>query len=559
MRVRARQGSRRRSGWVGALIAVLALVAGACGSGGSADDAGSSESAADAGSGGATPSESAEDRGQAGDEPTESGQGGDITVALGAMNPDLDAFSATSPPRSFLTYPVYSLMTFVDTLGDEAEIRPGVAESWERVDELVWEFTLREGLEFPNGEPVDSEAVIYSFEWMLDPENEASVRGKLGIVDAVEAVDDTTIRITMGAPEAILPRLLGAMPIVPPVLHEEQGHDAFMVEPVGTGWFMVEEFVPSERLVLVPNPDSGMGEAAPASITFVVIPEDAARVAALRAGDVDIITKVPIDQIEAVEGEGFQIVNQTEPRTYVVDLYTDEGPLADPRVRQALNHAIDQEALLEGIMGGNGLAAQGQLPPPFLVGFCDEVEPYGFDLERANELMAEAGVSGLQLRFQSSSGFLLNDALMSQAIGQMIEELDAVESVEIESMEFANYLDVFYGEAERADLFAWGMSSSPFVDASVMLERFVTDYPQHNLGYSNPEYDAAFEALRAAEDGSPEREAASCELSSILREDAPHIPVLHLPDIWAHSGAIEGFSVDQAGNPAWQLVSKTEG
>jgi peptide/nickel transport system substrate-binding protein len=494
-----------------------------------------------------------------GDGTSDAGEAGaDIVVGVGALTPDLDAFSATSPPRSFLAYPVWSLMTRVDTLGEEAEVVPGVAESWERVDDLTWTFTLQPDLEFPNGEPVDADAVVYSIDFMLDPANEAGIAGKLGIIESVEVLDDLTVQVNMNQPEAILPRLMGAMPIVPPELHAEDPV-GFTLDPIGTGAFMVEEFVPDERLVLVPNPHSSQGEALPGSVTFRVIPEDAARMAALRAGDVDIVTKVPIDSIGALESDGFEIYDAVEPRTYVLDLYTDEGPLNDKRVRQAIAMSLDLDGLVEGIMGGRGLVGEGQLAPEFMSGYCPEVERWPFDLEAADALLDEAGVSGLELQFQTSQGFLLNDSLMAQAIGDMIEKLDAVESVEIVPMEFSNYLDVYYGEAERADIFAWGMSSSPFVDASVQLERFVTDYPQHNIGYSNSEYDALFEDLRAAEEGTPERQEAFCSLSEIFREDVPQVAVMTLPDVWAASSEIEDFDIDQAGNPAWEMITRSAG
>ncbi|WP_405093767.1 ABC transporter substrate-binding protein [Micromonospora sp. NBC_01392] len=518
---------------VSALVGVVALLATACSSsnGDSAAEADSSPGAA----------------------------GADIVVGVGVINPDLDAFSATSPPRSFYAYPVWSLLTRVDTLGEGAKVVPGVAESWTRVNDLTWQFVLRKDLKFANGEPVDADAVVYSTKFMLDPKNEASIRGKLGIIKQVEAVDANTVRFTMSAPEAILPRLLGAMPIVPPKEHARVGAKAFNAKPIGTGAFMVEKFVPGKELVLVPNPNSGQGKALPASITFKAIPEDAARVAALRAGDVDIITKVPIDGIKSLESGAFTVYDAVEPRTYVVDLFTDSGPLTDVRVRRAIAQSLDLDALVQGVMGGKGQVGQGQLAPSFMSGYCKDVTRYPYDLAAANKLMAEAGVSGLKLKFQTSQGFILNDTLLAQAIGEMVNKLDAVESVEIAPMEFSNYLDVYYNRTERADFFAWGMSSSPFVDASVQLERLVTGYPQHNIGYSNPKYDEWFGKLRSAEEGTPERQQAFCELSKIYKEDVPSVAVMTMPDVWASSDKIRGFKVDQAGNPAWELITKVTG
>lgn len=515
-------------------VAALLLAAAACSSG-SDSEGGGSEEAGEAGA--------------------------DIVVGVGALTPNLDAFSATSPPRSFLTYPVWSLMTQVDTLGEDAEVVPGVAESWEREDDLTWTFKLKPDLEFSNGEKLDADAVVYSIEFVLDPKNEAGIAGKLGIIDSVKAIDDTTVQINMNQPEAILPRLLGAMPIVPPKLHAKDPKK-FTLEPIGTGAFMVEKFVPDETLVLVPNPNSSQPKKAlPASITFKLIPEDSARVAALRAGDVDIITKVPIDSIKSLESGKFSIHDAVEPRTYVLDVYTDKGPLADKRVRQAIAMSLDLDGLVNGIMGGRGVVGAGQLAPDFMSGYCEDVKRWPYDLDAANDLLNDAGVSGLKLKFQTSQGFLLNDSLMAQAIGDMVEKLDAVDSVEIVPMEFANYLEVYNGAAtgDREDLFSWGMSSSPFVDASVQYERLVTGYEQHNIGFSNKEYDKLFNDLRSAEEGTPERQAAFCGLAEIFRDEVPEVAVMTLPDIWATASDIRGFDVDQAGNPAWGLITRAAG
>jgi peptide/nickel transport system substrate-binding protein len=484
-------------------------------------------------------------------------RGGELVVAIGAMPPSLDPFAATSPPRSFLVYSIYSTLTRVDSSSPDARVVPNFADTWSQIDELTWEFKLKSGLSFPNGEPLDADAVVFALEYIDNPDNAAGIKGRIGPYASSEAIDATTVRITLTRPEVSLPRLMSALPLVPPALFEEMGPDAFFLAPVGTGSFQVEEFVPGERMVMVPNPNSVLGQPLADKITFVVIPEDSSRVAALTSGEVDIITKVPTDQASRVAGiDQLNVLNLPEPRLYNLDLYTTEGPLSDVRVRRAINLAVDSESLVANILGGSGIAERGQVVPPGVEGFCEGVTSIGYDLAEANRLMAEAGVSNLTLSLGHSAGFLVNDALLAQAIGAQIEQLDAVRAVELEQMEFSFYLEHFRLQHPRKDMFAWGMSSAPFVSATAPLERFVTGYPQRDLGYSNPAYDEVFAQIQRTPEGTPERAELFCRASQIIKDDAPLIFGLYFPDLWGYRDAVNGFEVDIAGNPPFEKFWK---
>lgn len=536
-----RTGVNSRRGRLATALVAVALVAAACGG---SDDASAPAPAPAPAPSGDSPAPAVE-------------RGGEIVVAIGAMPPSLDPYAATSPPRSFLVYSIYSTLTRVDSSSPDARVVPNFAESWVQIDDVTWEFTLKSGHTFPNGEPLDADAVVFSLEYVDDSDNAAGIKGRIGPYASSEAIDDTTVRIVLTRPEVSLPRLMSALPLVPPALFEEMGPDAFFLNPIGTGFFQVDEFVPGERMVMTPNANSVLGEPLADKITFVVIPEDASRVAALTSGEVDIITKVPTDQASRVAGGAdLNVLNLPEPRLYNMDLYTTEGPLSDVRVRRAINLAVDSESLVANILGGSGIAERGQVVPPGVEGYCDQVTPIGFDLAEANRLMAEAGVSGLNLSLAHSAGFLVNDALLAQAVGAMIEQLDAVDSVALEQMEFSFYLEHFRLQHPRKDMFAWGMSSAPFVSATAPLERFVTGYPQRDLGYSSAEYDEVFAAIQRTPEGTAERAELFCQASQIIKDDAPLIFGLYFPDLWGYRDAVNGFEVDIAGNPPFEKFWK---
>ena len=230
----------------------------------------------------------------------------------------------------------------------------------------------------------------------------------------------------------------------------------------------------------------------------------------------------------------------------MIDLFRVDGQLNDPLARQAMNLAIDREVLNEAILGGKGVPAS-HIGSPTDDGYCATLPPYEYDLVEANRLMAEAGLSNLDLTFVTSQGFLLNDTLMAQAIAQQLEQLDAVNSVSLDVMEFSSYLDVYYFRVPTPDLFAWRASSAPTLDIGPQFARYTSDYPTHNLSWSDPDYDALFEEMTSAPFGSEERQALQCEMAEFSRNDPPQMFVMNLPDIWAHSPAVQGFVVDGAG------------
>ena len=441
------------------LLVVMAMVAAACGESDTTDTTETTEATTTtAGEPGATTTTAAPGT------TTPPTTGGELVVGVGAMTEELNPFRATSPPRNFLTNLVYSHLFNINASDGPPVVEPEVLSDFTQVDDLTWDFTVIPGLEFPNGEPLDASAAAFAVNWARNPDVISNMAGSLSMIADATAVDETTMRVTLNFPSGSMPLLVGMIPVVPPVLFQEIGEEDFYITPESvTGQFRVVEHVPGERLVVEPNPDSIEPAPVVDLLTIVEIPEDASRVAALAAGDVDIINKVPTDQLASVEGASASIYSAIDPGTYVIDLYRENGQLNDPLARQAMNIAIDRELINEAILAGLGVPAS-HIGSPTDAGFCAELPAYEYDLEEANRLMAEAGLSDLDLTFVSSQGFLLNDTLMAQAIAQQIEQLDAVNSVAIEIMEFSSYLDVYYFRAPTPDFFAWRASSAPTLD-----------------------------------------------------------------------------------------------
>ena len=479
------------------------------------------------------------------------GDGGTVTIGIGSLPATLEAFAASAPPRSFIVGAIYSALTRVDLSTGTPIVKPGVAESWSQEgNSKTWIFNLIQGKKFPNGEPVDATAVKTSLEWVLNPRNSAGLRAKISEITNIEVMSDYKVKITTSATRYLLPRTLGTVPILPPKEFIAKGAAAFWKAPVGTGPFKATSFTPNVELVLEANPFSLRVTPSAKKIVFKVIPEDASRMSGLRSASLDVVNKVPTDDLGALRNGGFAVKSIVEPATYHMSIMAKSGPLADKRVRQALNYAVDKQALIDKVNGGLGAIAQAQLVPSNLTGYCKDVTAYPYDLKKANALMKEAGVTGLKMTFQTSTAYITNDVLMAQAIAQMLEKLDAIDKVEVEVLEFSKFLDVYYlrGAIPRKDLFAWRMSSSPDLDAAVQNERYTSTYSTHNIGYSNPEYDRLYAKAAALSTRSATRTQAFCDLGKILKEDAPILWGIHTPDIWAGKKATKRFFVDSGGN-----------
>ena len=278
----------------------------------------------------------------------------------------------------------------------EGDIVPGLALSWTIVDTATLEFELRQDVSFHNGEPFNAESVKFSVERML-AEEEAPNQGKFTSIDSVEIVDDYTVRFHLNRPDGTLfDSLTSRLAMLPPQYFEEVGAEGFAQAPVGTGPFSFVEWVPDDHVTLVASEDywegSYKGQPQVDTVIFRPIPEAATRVAELEAGGVDIIQDVLPDQMDELEAAGLTVVpDEAFQLQYVFFITDDESlPTHDVRVRQALNYAVDVDAIIENLLAGLGSHIASPIGPGYL-GYNPDVEPYPYDPDMAKELLADAG------------------------------------------------------------------------------------------------------------------------------------------------------------------------
>jgi peptide/nickel transport system substrate-binding protein len=274
----------------------------------------------------------------------------------------------------------------------DGRIEPALAVTWERKDPLRMRFHLREGVRFHNGEPFDAEAVRFSLSRYLDPKTGFPGGGFLTSIDKAEVIDAGTVDIVTKFPDGLLLNRLAALVLIfPPGYVKEKGETALASEPVGTGPFRFVRWIKGDRIMLEANPDywrKGFPRISALEFKFAPLRD---QVDLLLSGQVDLVTDVPGTQTLRLSRSGqVQIEKRPTFATVAATVNTSTGPLADVRVRRALNLATDKGELIRYDLLGNGEPLAGvTFPAEF--GHNDSLKPYPFDPERARRELEQSG------------------------------------------------------------------------------------------------------------------------------------------------------------------------
>jgi len=347
-------------------------------------------------------------------------KGTDVTSFDPGINPTPDA-------QQVITM-IYDTLIQRD---DNMQLKPGLAVSWRNVDPLTWQIKLRSGVKFHNGEPFDARSVKFTLERLSTPGDKAGghvMFSSFGGIERVDAVDPLTVNIRTKRPDPVLPARLaqtfGAQ-MIPAEYTAKVGYPGLAKNPVGTGPYKLSQWLKDDRTLLQANKDYWGGAPAIERVVWRVIPDDLARVSALEAGEVQVIVRVPPDQVPVIEKRGGLRVervlgNVTNVFT-VCGIKKDTGPLADKRMRQAIAYSIDQKSIIDNLF--RGLAAPlGQGAPSTDFGFNPAIKPYPYDPAKAKALLGELGYKGEEVLVRSASGYIVNDVAVVNATTEMLRK-----------------------------------------------------------------------------------------------------------------------------------------
>jgi peptide/nickel transport system substrate-binding protein len=304
------------------------------------------------------------------------------------------------------------------TRNAKMEVVPELAESYRQIDATTYEFRLRRGVKFHDGQLMTADDIKFTFDRLI---KDGAMGGQtsprkslLGPLKDVVVVDPFTVRFVLSEPWPILAAMLPVQEVVSKKFVEANGSDALATRVNGTGPFRLAEWRKGDAVIMERFNDyyggaaaiPPVGKACVDRVVFKVIPENASRVAALLSGDVDIINELPAHNVKQVESNpNTRVMSVRGTRSFFIGMNMQAGPLKDVRVRQALAHSIDKKLIIERILGGHATAINGILSPDAFA-FDAKLPDYRYDPERAKKLLAEAGFKdGLELTLDTEGAF----------------------------------------------------------------------------------------------------------------------------------------------------------
>ncbi len=296
---------------------------------------------------------------------------------------------------------VFDALTTIDPDGT---LKPALAESWQPIGPTTWEFKLRRGVRFSNGEEFNASTVAFNVRRVLKPSLKSPVLKEIPTLLRANPRDLYTVVIFTRRPDPILPRRLSALYMVP-VEHTQQinADDEAAAPTVGTGPWRFGRFAPGEQLTLEARKGSWRGLAQVRTLTLRELQREEERVAALLDGTVQVALDIPPQRARELRDRGFQLYESpvAAARLITLETFADEAPLENPKVRQALNFAVNKEHLISNVVGA-GVPLDGQVVGKDAHGYSDRVRTtYPYNPDEARRLLAEAGVpNGFSLRIE---------------------------------------------------------------------------------------------------------------------------------------------------------------
>lgn len=472
-----------------------------------------------------------------------SGSGEGIAVAIGGEPDQLDPHKTTSYFSFQVLENVYDTLVEPD---ENLEMQPALAKSWElSEDQLTWTFTLQDGVTFHDGSEMTSEDVVYSFNRIIDEELATAYR--FASVEKVSAPDPQTVEIQVSAPTPNLLSSIGGFKGVAIVEEQNAESGDITTEPVGTGPYQLSEFTSGDHIDLEANPDYWGGAPEIPSIRYRFISEGSTAVAALKAGEIAWTDSIPPQQVEALSGDDALSVDVVPSNDYwYLALNQAREPFDDVRVRQAIAYAIDREAIAQ--VTSYGTAEVNQLAIPEDSTWYTSYDTYSLDQQKAEDLLAAAGVEDLTMELMVSSDYPETvDA--AQVIADSLSEVGI--ELKIRSLDFGTWLD----EQNQGNFDMLYMGWLGNIDPNdFYYSQHHSDGSSNAQGYSNPDVDRLLDEGRTETDDDRRQEIYD-EAATIIADEASYIYLYNPSVIQAYSPDLSGYTVRSDRAIRWRDAS----
>jgi peptide/nickel transport system substrate-binding protein len=479
----------------------------------------------------------------------------DISIGLQAAITSMDPHYHNVGPNNAMSRHIFEGLVKTD---DNQKLVPGLALSWRAINDLTWEFKLRPNVRWHDGSLFTAEDVAYTLKRApLVPNSPSSFATFTRAITDIKIINPQTIQFSTATPHVLLPSDLSTVMMVSKKVGEKATTEDYNAgrAAIGTGAYKFQDYIPNQRVVLKANYGYWGGEEPWDVVTFKMLTNPAARVAALLSGDVQMIETVPTADIAKLSKDTkYNLVDKISNRVIYVHLNQsteksppfvfakdakgntpmDKNPFRDVRVRRALSMAINRDAIVSRVMEGKAQAAA-QLLPTIFYGTSKKLTPMKFDAEGAKKLLAEAGYpNGFAMTIHGPNNRYINDANIAQALAQMYSRIGI--DVKVETMPSA----VYFTRATKLEfgymLLGWGTESGE--QGSAMRSLLATFDTAKGMGvtnrgrYSNPAFDKLLaDALVTMDD--KKRETAIIRAAEMVMEDVGLIPLHYEVSTWA--------------------------
>jgi peptide/nickel transport system substrate-binding protein len=474
---------------------------------------------------------------------TASKDGGTLVIARLSDAENLDHhFMSTINAASVTHSKIYEGLVGRDK---NAEIKPLLAKEWKQLDDVTWEFKLRNDVKFHDGTAFNAEAVKTNFNRLLDP-NVASPRAVVfKMVKEVKVVDEFTVQFILSEPFSPLLSILASHEggIISPKTVEKFGKN-IINEPNGTGPFVFESWTPGQEIVFNKNNDYWGTKVKVDKVVYKVVPEETTRISMLETGEAHIAEPLSVPMMTTVEASSAAEIYRSEGfGTEYIGFNFQQEPFNDIRVRKAISHAVEMDSIIKGVYNNVGKKANSLLGSK-VFGYHPDMSAYEYNLNEAKKLLAEAGYpDGFETTLKtmdSKERINMAEVLQSQLKGIGIK-------VNIEVLEYGTFIEAVNSGNSEMFILSWRNATG---DA---------DYNQYNLFhtnsmgaagntffYSNKEVDQLIDEARKEKD-SNKRIELYAQSQELEMEDAVYIPVRVIENLAAVAKNVNGFSISPSG------------
>ncbi len=429
------------------------------------------------------------------------------------------------------------------------KIVPEIAESYRQIDGTTWEFKIPKGLKTHSGQPFTAQDVAFTLDRLTKDKalgGQTSPRKSLlGPLASAEAKDEATVVVKLSAPWPILPAMLPFQEMVSQAHVKKVGDAALATQTDCVGPFKLVEWRRGDAIIMERDPNyfggardiPPVGPAKVDRVIFKIIPENATRVAALLAGEVDIVNELPpsaLKQVEASDKASVAAVNGT--RTFFIAMNMGKKPFDDPRVRKALNHAVDRKLIIDRILDGRATALNGVMSPDAFA-FNADLPEYKYDPALAKKLLAEAGhPNGIELTIDVVGAFKPT----AEAVAALMARAGIKANVQVWEGAVLSPMWAAADKRKDRDLYLTSWGNGALDPSDIMVPTLRSGGRGNSAGYANPKVDALLDAAETEPDQG-KRAQMYKEAQALVNADAPWV-FLWLPqDLYGVSKRLKGW------------------